>query len=117
MNARATPPQITADELDDVPEASVALDLLRNTPVRRCRGEKWTCFRSGVEPSPGRVRSLNRCPACHSIIYSRSHRLCGVCAHPLPVEFMFSVAETVRIQRLMDEERQRHRQWLAKLSG
>ena len=57
------------------------------------------------------------CPACRSIIYSRRHRLCGVCARPLPEQFLFSHDEAVRIEELIDLERQRHRRWLARVCG
>jgi hypothetical protein len=54
-----------------------------------------------------------RCPSCHSIVYSRRHRLCGVCSLPLPEDFLFSIPEARRIEKLLESERQRHRKWLA----
>jgi hypothetical protein len=57
--------------------------------------------------------SRRRCPSCQSIVYSRRHRLCGVCSLPLPEEFLFSIAEARRIEKLLESERQRHRKWLA----
>jgi hypothetical protein len=59
----------------------------------------------------------NRCPACHSIIYSRSHQLCGACGRPLPEKCLFSPAEARRIQTLILTERERHRKWLNKATG
>ncbi|MFO1500279.1 MAG: hypothetical protein U1G07_18145 [Verrucomicrobiota bacterium] len=54
-----------------------------------------------------------RCPHCQSIVYSRRHRLCGICAQPLPEEHLFSVSEARRIEALLAFERQQHRLWLA----
>lgn len=52
------------------------------------------------------------CPECHSIIYSRRHRLCGVCGLPLPVELLFSPSESARVERLLRGEQTRHRKWM-----
>jgi hypothetical protein len=57
--------------------------------------------------------SGHRCPSCRSIVYSRRHRLCGVCSQPLPEQLLFSVSEAKRIKALMQFERARHRKWLA----
>ena len=65
---------------------------------------------------PGTPRDGSHCPACGSIIYSRRHRLCGVCARPLPVEALFSETESTRIELLVEIDRERHRQWLARSS-
>jgi hypothetical protein len=54
-----------------------------------------------------------RCPECDSIIYSRRHKLCGVCAQPLPEEVLFNVVEARRIEGLLSAERERHRRWMA----
>jgi hypothetical protein len=73
-----------------------------------------------AEPAPpGAIeakRSPQTCPACGSIIYSRRHLLCGVCAHPLPPEARFPDGEASRIELLVEMERDRHRQWLAHVS-
>ncbi len=53
-----------------------------------------------------------RCPECHSVIYSRRHRLCGFCGEPLPDYLLFSTNEATRIEQLLRTERQRHRQWM-----
>jgi hypothetical protein len=57
-------------------------------------------------------RSAARCPECHSVIYSRRHRLCGVCSHPLPEHLLFTANESIRIEQLLRDERQRHRLWM-----
>ena len=53
-----------------------------------------------------------RCPECRSVIYSRRHRLCGVCNQPLPDHLLFSVVEARRVEDLLRAERNRHRQWM-----
>jgi hypothetical protein len=53
-----------------------------------------------------------RCPECDSIVYSRRHKLCGVCSQPLPEELLFSSFEAHRVEALLIDERRRHRQWL-----
>ena len=58
------------------------------------------------------VQKERRCPNCDSLIYSRRHKLCGVCAEPLPASILFSEEQAERIESLLDEERQRHRMWL-----
>jgi predicted nucleic acid-binding Zn ribbon protein len=60
-------------------------------------------------------RAEHRCPTCQSIVYSRRHRLCGVCSEPLPEEFLFSVTEARRVEELIESDRQRHRRWLARV--
>ncbi|MHC1768506.1 MAG: hypothetical protein AB9869_30220 [Verrucomicrobiia bacterium] len=61
--------------------------------------------------------SEHRCPACGSIIYSRRHRLCGVCSQPLPNEFLFTASEARQVKALLEAERARHRQWCSRLLG
>jgi hypothetical protein len=56
----------------------------------------------------------SRCPACHSIIYSRRHSLCGVCGNPLPENRLFTPSEANAVTRLLAIEKQRYRQWLSK---
>ncbi|MBM3840966.1 MAG: hypothetical protein FJ398_24025 [Verrucomicrobia bacterium] len=55
-----------------------------------------------------------RCPHCDSIVYSRRHKLCGVCSRPLPDNFAFSVEEARRLEKILSNERMRHRSWLAR---
>jgi hypothetical protein len=64
-------------------------------------------FSRGVVNQPER-----HCPHCGSVIYSRRHKLCGVCAEPLPSACLFSMAEAERVEVLLQEERARHRNGL-----
>jgi hypothetical protein len=64
-------------------------------------------FSRGVSSQPER-----HCPHCGSLVYSRRHKLCGVCAEPLPSECLFSLEQAVQVQVLMEEERARHKTWL-----
>jgi hypothetical protein len=59
-------------------------------------------------------QKTHRCPACNSIIYSRRHRLCGVCGSSLPEDRLFTPTEAKAVTRLLSVEKQRHRQWLSK---
>jgi len=58
-----------------------------------------------------------RCPFCDSIIYSRRHKLCGVCAEELPVNLRFDSEQAQNVTVLMQEERQRHRAWLQRFGS
>src|SRR5258706_9465543 len=60
----------------------------------------------------GAGRRPARCPECRSIIYSRRHRLCGVCGEPLPEDLLFTAMEAQRVERLLQTERIQHRKWL-----
>ena len=60
----------------------------------------------------GVKRRETRCPSCHSIIYSRRHKLCGTCGEMLPPQCRFDESETERVQALIQTERARHRVWL-----
>lgn len=64
-----------------------------------------------------KANSEHRCPACRSIIYSRRHRMCGVCSQPLPEEFLFTAFEARQVKALLETERARHRQWCARFLG
>lgn len=59
-------------------------------------------------------RKSQRCPTCNSIIYSRRHRLCGVCGQQLPVDRLFTLPEANAVARLVSIEKQRYRKWLSK---
>jgi hypothetical protein len=65
----------------------------------------------------GVPRRPTKCPECASIIYSRRHRLCGVCSQPLPEHLLFNMREAQRVTQLLEQERMRHRQWLQQRSG
>src|SRR5438552_7719669 len=83
---------------------------LRGSTVRRCDPAIFT-----RQPGYG-VPGL-KCPHCGSIIYSRRHRLCGVCDRQLPGEFLFSAQEAERIEALLRAERVRHRRWLSRMTA
>ena len=61
----------------------------------------------GVKP-----QAQGCCPHCESIIYSKRHKLCGVCGKELPAACRFTHEEVRRIETLLAEERHRHRTWL-----
>ena len=68
-------------------------------------------FKVGVKP-------LERhCPSCDSIVYSRRHRLCGVCGRGLPEDCLFTSTEAENVEMLLKTERQRHRVWLKKATA
>jgi hypothetical protein len=60
----------------------------------------------------GLGRKSGRCPACDSIIYSKRHKLCGVCGEALPENLLFTVTEAQRVERLLHVERMQHKKWL-----
>jgi len=59
-----------------------------------------------------KVEAERRCPNCNSVVYSRRHKLCGVCAEPLPATCLFSEEQAQSVQSLLAEERARHRHWI-----
>jgi hypothetical protein len=75
----------------------------------------WVPEDGALADASGPITRAGHCPACGSIIYSRRHRLCGVCAHPLPSDALFSESESSRIQLVVAIERGRHRQWLVRV--
>lgn len=94
------------DEQDLLPQPLV----IRRAPAARpeARPEFWAERRLTEEPADG------RCPHCGSIIYSRRHKLCGLCGRELPEEFLFSSAEAQRLENLLRIEQERHRTWMKK---
>lgn len=52
------------------------------------------------------------CPFCDSIIYSRRHKLCGVCAQELPEQMLFSAEQADNVSSILRDEQRRHRAWL-----
>jgi hypothetical protein len=62
------------------------------------------------------AKSHLRCPECHSILYTRRHKLCGVCGNELPEQFLFSPAEASRLNELLRTEQQRHRAWMNRMA-
>ena len=75
-------------------------------PLALVPGGRNPYFNIGIKPRAG------HCPACDSIIYSRRHRLCGVCGQALPADCRFTAIEAERVEVLLRTERQRHRAWL-----
>ena len=59
-----------------------------------------------------KAQAERRCPHCNAIIYSRRHKLCGVCSEPLPLTCLFSTEEAQSVASRLSEERARHRKWL-----
>ncbi len=57
-------------------------------------------------------RTDSKCPGCRAVIYSRRHKLCGVCGEALPKELLFSESEAVHVAELLKFERQMHRAWM-----
>lgn len=74
---------------------------------------------SSLEPQP-LTRKLAahapglRCPHCNSIVYSRRHKLCGVCSQALPESFAFPPEDARRLERILRTEQIRHRSWMAR---
>ncbi len=53
-----------------------------------------------------------RCPACDSIVYTRRHKLCGVCGEELPKELLFPARIAARLKFLVGAEQEKHRTWV-----
>jgi predicted amidophosphoribosyltransferase len=51
------------------------------------------------------------CPNCHSPIYSRKNKICGVCEKPLPEELLFSNQQVADLKKQMDAEEKRTKQF------
>jgi hypothetical protein len=90
------------------PVSNSALHRAVAIEVRLVSADQWLARR--LPPTP----ESHRCPSCHSIIYSRRHPLCGVCSRPLPRRYLFTDAEAERVGLMLNAERQRHQQWLAR---
>jgi hypothetical protein len=71
----------------------------------------WPAERPG---NNGNARQ-RQCPSCRALIYSRRHKLCGVCGEALPAELLFSGVEVRRIEALLQRERLAHRAWMHKV--
>ena len=56
-----------------------------------------------------------RCPFCHSPIYSRKNKICGVCEKPLPEELLFSDQQIADLKKQMDAEEKRTKQFKQQL--
>jgi hypothetical protein len=71
---------------------------------------------SRIAGIPTVPRKEARCPFCDSIIYSRRHKLCGVCASELPEDCLFSFIQAKSVEQTVEQERQRHRAWLRRVN-
>jgi hypothetical protein len=79
-------------------------------PVPRSEGQPVDpLFRRIAQP-----QAYGWCPECNSIIYTRRHRLCGVCGAELPGELLFTAVEASRVKELLKTEQHRHRVWMAR---
>jgi predicted nucleic acid-binding Zn ribbon protein len=83
-------------------------DCDRNQALQVVLGGQNSFISIGVKPRE------RHCPSCDSIVYSRRHRLCGVCGHALPEDCRFTASEARSVEMLLRTERQRHRAWLKK---
>jgi hypothetical protein len=82
-----------------------------------CEVERWESEEFEINGAGFFARGVNArekrcCPVCHSIIYSRRHKLCGVCGEKLPADCLFSADQAHSVEVLLTEERDRHRKWL-----
>ena len=65
----------------------------------------------------GSAPRQGRCPHCDSIIYSRRHKLCGVCSNELPETCRFDQTQAANVALLLQEERTRHRAWMMRYAS
>jgi predicted nucleic acid-binding Zn ribbon protein len=82
------------------------IDCDRNQVLPVVPGGHKPNLSTGVNPRE------RRCPSCDSIVYSRRHRLCGVCGQMLPEACLFTAIEAESVEMLLRTERQRHKAWL-----
>ncbi len=87
-------------------EWDVHLDAAVSERIPLLRAPGWT-RESPTKQPPG------HCPCCRSIVYSRRHRLCGVCGEPLPEHLLFADRDARRIELILRSERLRHQRWMA----
>jgi predicted nucleic acid-binding Zn ribbon protein len=83
-------------------------DCDRNQSLPVVLGGQNAYFSARVKPRE------RHCPSCDSIVYSRRHRLCGVCGQVLPEDCLFTATEAESVEILLRTEQQRHRAWLKK---
>jgi hypothetical protein len=96
-------------DIDRVPALPSATEAVREKDCgNQLELDRW--FTRRVAPTD----LQHHCPHCQSIIYSRRHRLCGVCSLPLPRELLFTDLEAQGIDALLRREKRRYKEWLAK---
>ena len=83
-------------------------DCDRNQSLPVLFGSQNSFISIGVKPRQ------RHCPSCDSIVYSRRHRLCGVCGQALPEDCLFTTTEAESVEMLLRAEQQRHKAWLKK---
>ena len=72
---------------------------------------------SNAFPDSGVGTRERHCPSCDSIVYSRRHRLCGVCGQVLPADCLFTATEAENVEMLLRTDRHRHRAWLKRMTA
>src|SRR5262245_43532659 len=85
----------------------------------RDREQTLPISQHGKIPFPGFTVGphVRHCPSCDSIVYSRRHRLCGICGQLLPTDCLFTAVEAENVEMLLRTERERHRTWLKKTTA
>ena len=72
---------------------------------------------SNAFPDSGVGTRERHCPLCDSIVYSRRHRLCGVCGEVLPEDCLFTATEAESVEMVLRAERRRYRAWLKRTTA
>jgi hypothetical protein len=57
-----------------------------------------------------------RCPFCHSPIYSRKNKICGVCEKPLPKELLLTDEQVALLKKQTDAEEKREKEFFSQLN-
>ena len=52
-----------------------------------------------------------RCPNCQSPIYSRKHKICGVCEQPLPADLLLSDPQAAFLKKQDDHMEKRAKEF------
>jgi len=52
-----------------------------------------------------------QCPFCHSPIYSRKNKVCGVCEKPLPQELLLTDEQIALFKKQMDQGEEQEKQF------
>src|SRR5438046_2223369 len=73
-------------------------DCDRNQSLPVLLGGQDPYFSIGVKPRE------QHCPSCDSIVYSRRHRLCGVCGQVLPEDCLFTATAAESVELLMTRD-------------
>jgi len=57
-----------------------------------------------------------RCPFCHSPIYSRKNKICGVCEKPLPKELLLTDEQIALLKKQTDAEEKREKEFFSQIT-